>query len=377
MSPPVPNEPPRFFLIHAGTSARNVDGGIALALRGHVAAARAADIPCELVETHVADGVREKFGPWLRSFGAIREAVQREAADGQLPVVWAHAGEWPSLVRKASVLRWARASGAATVLHLHAVELDAYLQREMGRRALPRLLENADRVVVLSSWWRDRLAAEGVRADVVPNPLPPDLERIAREETPQPDHDTPLRVLVMTRLVQGKGVELALRAAARLRGAVELTVAGDGPRARALTRLAHKLDVSVRFTGWVRDIAKDRLLASHHVLCHASSRDAAPMIALEAMARGLPVVALDSRSVPDLVPHGRAGLVVPRAEPATLADALARLRDPSLRESLGRGGRSWVLERYSAAASAARLVELLLDIRDGGASLNHRRGSSR
>jgi len=354
-----------------------VDGGIALALRGHRAAAEAAGVPCETVETHVAAGMREKFGPWMRSFGAIRAAVERERAAGRIPVVWAHAGEWPSLVRKASVLRWARAVGAVTVMHMHAVELDAYLQREVGRRALPRLLQNADRVAVLTPWWRDRLAEEGVRADVVPNPLPPDLERIAAQASSPPEPSAPLRVLIMTRLVPGKGVELALRAVAILGQDVELTVAGDGPRARALTRLAHKLDVPVRFTGWVRDAAKERLLATHHALCHASDRDAAPMITVEAMARGIPVVALDSRSVPDLVPDGRAGLVVGTAEPAELAGAIGRLRDVDLRDSLGRGGKKWVLDQYSAAAGAVRLNELLLDIRDGGASLNHRRGPSR
>lgn len=346
-------------LIHAGTSARSVDGGIALALRGHEAAARAAGLPCTLVETHVAAGMREKVGPWVRSFGLIRSEVLAAREQGRIPVVWAHAGEWPSLVRKASVLRWARAHGARTVLQLHAVELAAYLDRDLGRRALPRLVESADRVAVLSSWWQQRLAREGVRTEVIPNPLPPELERMAASAAPRATGDGPLRVLVMTRLVQGKGVELALRAAARMGPDALLTVAGDGPRARALSRLAQKVGVAVRFTGWVRGAAKDELFAEHDVLCHASERDAAPMVVVEAMARALPVVVLDSRSLPDLVPHERAGIVIPRADPALLAGALRRLREPGLRGDLGRGGRSWAMEHLSAAASAPRLTGLL------------------
>jgi glycosyltransferase involved in cell wall biosynthesis len=355
-----------YSLIHAGTSVRSVDGGIALALRGHEAAARSAGLPCTLVETHVAAGMREKVGPWMRSFGAIRSAVLAAREQGRVPVVWAHAGEWPSLVRKASVLRWARAHGAHTVLHLHAVEFDTYLDRELGRRALPRLVENADRVVVLSPWWQRRLAREQVPTHVIPNPLPPDLERVASAGARRETGDGPLRVLVMTRLVPGKGVELALRAAAGMGEDVQLTVAGDGPRASALARLAQKLGVAVRFSGWVRDATKDELFAEHHVLCHASGRDAAPMVVVEALARALPVVVLDSRSVPDLVPHERAGIVVPRPDPALLADALQRLRDPGVRLELGRGGRSWALEHLSAAASARRLTGLLSTLGDPG-----------
>ena len=173
------------------------------------------------------------------------------------------------------------------------------------------------------------------------------------------DDKAPLRVLVLTRLITGKGVELALRAAQVLGANVEITVAGDGPRSRALSRLAHKLGVPATFTGWVRGATKDDLLASHHVLCHASDRDASPMVALEAMARAMPVVTLDSRSLPDLVPHETAGLVIERPDAAELAGALERLRDPGLRAALGRGGRAWVLEQYSASAVAGRVTELL------------------
>lgn len=346
-------------LIHAGTSVRSVDGGIALALRGHEAAAHAAGLPCSLVETHVAAGMREKVGPWMRSFSAIRSAVVAARGQGRVPVVWAHAGEWPSLVRKASVLRWARANGASTVLHLHAVEMDTYLDQELGRRALPRLLRNADRVAVLSPWWQQRLARQGIQTAVIPNPLPPELERTASGEAPDAAAESPLRILVMTRLIPGKGVELALRAVAGMGPGVQLTVAGDGPRARALTRLAHTLGVDAQFAGWVREATKDELFDRHHVLCHASDRDAAPMVVVEAMARAMPVVVLDSRSVPDLVAHGRAAIVVPRSDPELLSDALQRLRDPGSRSRLGQDGRRWVLEHLSATASAARLTALL------------------
>jgi glycosyltransferase involved in cell wall biosynthesis len=350
------------FLIHAGTSVRSVDGGIALALRGHEAAARAAAIPCTLVETHVAAGMREKVGPWLRSFGEVRAAVLEARRQERIPVVWAHAGEWPSLVRKASVLRWARANGARTVLHLHAVELDAYLDREVGRRAVRRLVESADRVAVLSPWWQRRLEREDIRTQVIPNPLPPALERMAADGPRRAAADGPLRVLVMTRLVPGKGVELALRAVARMGTDVRLTVAGDGPRARPLSRLAQKLGVAVRFTGWARESAKDELFASHHVLCHASGRDAAPMVVVEAMARALPVVVLDSRSVPDLVPAETVGIIVPDPDPALLAGALERLQEADLRDALGGAGRSWALEHLAAAASVPRLTGLLASL---------------
>jgi glycosyltransferase involved in cell wall biosynthesis len=83
------------------------------------------------------------------------------------------------------------------------------------------------------------------------------------------------------------------------------------------------------------------------------------------MSAGLSVVASDLSGIPELVEHGRTGLLVPPADASALAAALQRLSDdPGLRQRLGREGRRAVLERFDLARSIElleRRIEAVVD----------------
>ncbi|MEW6253926.1 MAG: glycosyltransferase, partial [Planctomycetota bacterium] len=87
-------------------------------------------------------------------------------------------------------------------------------------------------------------------------------------------------------------------------------------------------------------------------------REGIPVVLMEAMSAGVPVVASDLSGIPELVEHEVSGLLVPPGDPAAIAAALERLaNDPALRARLGRDGRAKVLREFDLAANAARLVE--------------------
>ena len=106
------------------------------------------------------------------------------------------------------------------------------------------------------------------------------------------------------------------------------------------------------------------VLAAPSVPTRGGKREGIPVVLMEAMATGLPVVASRLSGIPELVTDGVDGLLVPPGDDAALADALARLAaDPSLRARLGAAGRETVLRDFdvdrNAALLAARIREHL------------------
>jgi glycosyltransferase involved in cell wall biosynthesis len=95
----------------------------------------------------------------------------------------------------------------------------------------------------------------------------------------------------------------------------------------------------VEFLGVRRDIPD--LLREAGVVWHLSKSEGGPMVALEAMAAGVPVVATDVPGTADLVKDGVNGLLVPLGDPAAVAAATRRLwADDALRRRLMEGGRA-------------------------------------
>lgn len=154
-------------------------------------------------------------------------------------------------------------------------------------------------------------------------------------------------VVFVGRLVPDKGVSDLIRAVARLPNA-RLTVIGEGPQRQALQRLAATLGRPVHFTGWIHPHEVQRHLRAASVLALPSYRgDGLPNAVLEAMALGRPVVASAIAGIPDIVQHGRTGMLVKPGDVNELSRSLGMLlRDKNLAQRFGRNARA-VAESYS------------------------------
>ena len=138
-----------------------------------------------------------------------------------------------------------------------------------------------------------------------------------------------------------------VRTIAQVDGAV-LVVAGDGELRADLSDLARELNVSdrVRVLGYVDDIAA--WYSAFDAFLLTSLNEGAPVVAIEAQAAGVPVVATDAGGTRTVVEDGVTGFVVPVGDVAALADRLMRLRDDdALRERLGNVGGVRMRERFS------------------------------
>ncbi len=197
----------------------------------------------------------------------------------------------------------------------------------------------------------------------IPNGIPvaasvaPDGARAqVREELGLPG-DVPV-VVTVGRLNPQKNHALLLEAFARLPPAVHLLVVGEGELRGELSRRAGELGIGgrVHFLGVRRDVP--RVLAAADVFALASGWEGNPLVVMEAMAAGLPVVATSVGCVPELVAPDT-GRLVPPGEPAAFAAALAELcSDLVLARRLGTAARAVALARFDAPVMARAYTEL-------------------
>ena len=161
-------------------------------------------------------------------------------------------------------------------------------------------------------------------------------------------------LLCVGRLARDKGFATAIEALARLESDARLLVLGSGPERALLEQTARRTGVSDRvdFLG-----SKPRAEVVHHlaasdVFVFPTERDeAAPLVPLEAMAAGLPVVASDIGGGAELIESGKNGLLVPPASVDSLARAIdSLLADDALRRRMGEAARERIVERYTIEA---------------------------
>jgi glycosyltransferase involved in cell wall biosynthesis len=92
----------------------------------------------------------------------------------------------------------------------------------------------------------------------------------------------------------------------------------------------------------------------------SGDRDGIPVVLMEAMACGLPVVSGDLPAIRELVHHDQNGLLVNGTDAGAIATAISRLADdPALRQRLGKAGRQRVVDEFSLSENVSRVEQLL------------------
>ena len=172
--------------------------------------------------------------------------------------------------------------------------------------------------------------------------------------------DAPL-VAEVGRLCDVKGQRELIDAVARLPGAHAVLVGADlergGAYEQTLRQRADELGVTDRvvFAGYRDDAA--RIVAAADVVALPSWTEGLPLVVLEAMTLGRPVVATTVGGTPELVADGETGLLVPPRDVEALTAALKRvLDDEGLRRRLGEAGRHRVAERFSSEAMTRNVL---------------------
>lgn len=176
--------------------------------------------------------------------------------------------------------------------------------------------------------------------------------------------------LFFGRLVEEKGVDVLVRAAARAPG-VKLKIVGDGPESDRLLKLAADLGLSnVEFVGpqWGEDLTR-LLQKCRFVVVPSVWHENFPYVINQSFAFGKPVIGSDRGGIPEMVADGVRGLVYAADSPEALAGAMLKLcESPELAESMGREAKRFSDEAFNDRSFYESLVNIYQEVLNERAS---------
>ncbi len=259
------------------------------------------------------------------------------------------------------------------VTAFHGYDLSS-LPRQRKASFYTRLFALGDLMLPVSDSFRGRLMSLGCPPEkILVHRMGVDLDRFPFRPR-MPESGEPIRLLSVGRLVEKKGIEVGLRGFAMLRRQVPSArwdIVGDGPLRFHLERQRDELSLQecVTLHGALTREAVSRLLDQSHLFLAPSvtavngDQEGIPVVLMEAMASGLPVVATRHSGIPELVREGLSGRLVPERDSEALGRALCELAlAPDRWDEMGRQGRAVVEREYNVRLLNDRLEGVLNEL---------------
>lgn len=280
------------------------------------------------------------------------------------------AGSRSALYRDTLILKLIERSGVPWAFHVHSAGIDAYLselrpvERKLATRAFSRasgiirLAEGIGQLDSLPTRW------SAVLANAVPDR--PHRDRVRGESKP-------VNISFVGNLYPTKGVDQLLEAVAKLRESgrdVRATFVGasvDGWPVERWRAHAARMNLdkdAVRFTGQLSPDETAQTVEQSDIFCFPTryELEAMPLVVIEAMRAGVPVVSTTWRAVPQLVEHGVTGLLsAPNDLPSLIANLAELIDDCSRREAMGDAGRRRYLDRHTVEVFLASFERHMFD----------------
>lgn len=292
----------------------------------------------QLQEGLTADGYRVRFIPvnpafprWMRSLRRIpvlrtffNQLLYLPSLVQLRNVDVAHvfsASYWSFLLAPTPAMLIARLFRKHVVLHYHSGEARDHLSR-WGWLVHP-WLRLADEIVVPSEYLQRAFGDFGYRTRVVSNVVNLGHFHFRKRSRLQP------HFLSMRNLEAHYGVDTIIRAFALIKAECSdatLVVAGYGSEMERLHSLARDLvPDGIRFAGRVEPSDVPALYDAADIFLNAAVVDNQPVSVIEAFASGIPVITTGTGDIANMVCGGKAGVIVPPADPGAMADAALML----------------------------------------------------
>ena len=251
------------------------------------------------------------------------------------------------------------------VVSIHGVDFLSTIHKgEKIRRKMFEVLEGVDGIITVSSKLksiiRDRPFA--AKTYTINNGINP--EDCVQDEAVPGLRTGPCKLLSVSNLKKTKGLDINLRAMARLAPKypdLRYFIVGDGEERENLQKLAAELNIrdKVMFLGRLDHPATMKQMVEADIFCLPSWQEGFGIVYIEAMAQGLPVIAVQGEGIEDVITHDQNGLLV---RPHSVEDVVKALdlllSNPAKALSLAQAGRQTVMNGFTWTHNAQKTLEV-------------------
>ena len=308
----------------------------------------------------------------VRAVSRLLSEVRRTLREWKPDLVYmTPSSTMPGLLKDALTARLVRRKGCKTILHFHNKGVAARQDRYVDDRLYRMLFRDASVILLSRLLYPDiRKYVTEDRVSYCPNGVsvpakdfstPPAALLEMTEEVP--------KILFLSNMIRTKGVSVLLDACRILkergipfRCSLVGALSADYPGDSLVAEIREKgLEGCVSYDGPRYGDDKWKAFSRADIFAFPTfyPDECFPLVVLEAMGTGLPVVTTNEGALPEMVREGEDGFICSKQDPDALADALARLlSDPALRTRMGESGRT----RYETAFTLDRFERNIVDI---------------
>jgi glycosyltransferase involved in cell wall biosynthesis len=273
------------------------------------------------------------------------------------------------LWKDAVIVALCRMLGLKHVLHFHNKGVNKYAQKNEKADFIYRFVFKKAKVILLSPLLYPDMAAYVAKDNVFfcPNGIPAIDEKKSSVYKPI---DAPIHLLFLSNLIASKGIWNLLEACQYLKDKAVLfqcnIVGGEGDiSSQELENQIQErgLQYHVHYLGKQHGERKTAIFQSAEIFIHPTHEDCFPLVLLEAMQFGLPIISTEEGAIPEIVEDGQTGFLVSKRDAPALAEKLELLiNNNDLRASMGLAGRKKYEAEFTLAHFENRLLSVLTEI---------------
>lgn len=257
--------------------------------------------------------------------------------------------------------------GGKLVTTFHGADMSKHILLK-GEKYYDDLFSIGDLFLPISNYWRIKLIDLGCEEEkTIVHRMGVELDKFAYKERNILPGDL-IKILTVGRIVEKKGHEFAIRAILKIikdRKNIQYLIAGDGPLRNRLESLVYEFGIE-EYISFLGPVSQEQVIALYRdahifvlssVTAHDGDQEGLPVVLVEALASGIPVVSTDHTGIPEIVTDGKSGFIVPEGDCNLLADRINYLiENPDIWPRMGEFGRKFVAAHFEIGELNRKLI---------------------